>query len=80
MSQTVQLFQKDDLAQVSRFGNRENPLFCLKDVCKILEDTTPIRIQDSIINEFGDELNQIYLITDTLGRLHGKDLVHIMIS
>ena len=39
MSQTVQLFQKEDLGMVRILGDKDNPLFCLKDVCEILEHT-----------------------------------------
>lgn len=68
MSQTVQLFKKEDLGMVRILGDKDNPLFCLKDVCEILEHTTPTKIKDSIINEFGDDLNQIHPIVDNLGR------------
>lgn len=68
MSQTVQLFKKEDLGMVRILGDKDNPLFCLKDVCEILEHTTPAKIKDSIIKEFGDDLNQIHPIVDNLGR------------
>ena len=56
----VQLFQKENLGQVRILGDKENPLFCLKDVCEILEHTTPTKIKDSIINEFGKGMTQIH--------------------
>ena len=68
MSQTVQLFKKEDLGMVRILGDKDNPLFCLKDVCEILEHTTPAKVKDSIIKEFGDDLNQIHPIVDNLGR------------
>lgn len=68
MSQTVQLFKKEDLGMVRILGDKDNPLFCLKDVCEILEHTNSTMLKDSIIKEFGDDLNQIYPIVDNLGR------------
>ena len=56
----VQLFQKENLGQVRILGDKENPIFCLKDVCEILEHTTPTKIKDSIINEFGKGMTQIH--------------------
>lgn len=60
MSQTVQLFKKEDLGMVRILGDKDNPLFCLKDVCEILEHTTPAKIKDSIINEFGEGMTQTH--------------------
>lgn len=60
MSQTVQLFKKEDLGMVRILGDKDNPLFCLKDVCEILEHTTPTKIKDSIINEFGEGMTQTH--------------------
>ena len=57
MSQTVQLFKKEDLGMVRILGDKDNPLFCLKDVCEILEHTNSTMLKDSIIKEFGDDLN-----------------------
>ena len=64
----LQVFNKSELGQVRVIGDKDNPLFCLKDVCEILEHTTPAKIKDSIIKEFGDDLNQIHPIVDNLGR------------
>ena len=33
----LQIFNHKDLGQVRVIGNNENPLFCLADICKILE-------------------------------------------
>ena len=60
MMYEVQLFQKENLGKVRILGDKENPLFCLKDVCEILEHTTPAKIKDSIINEFGKGMTQIH--------------------
>lgn len=68
MMYEVQLFQKENLGQVRIIGDKEKPLFCLKDVCEILEHTNSTMLKDSIIKEFRDDLNQIYPIVDNLGR------------
>ncbi len=68
MAQEIQLFQKENLGQVRILGDKENPLFCLKDVCEILGITNNSDVKVSIIKEFGDDLDLIYPITDSLGR------------
>ena len=68
MMYEVQLFQKENLGQVRILGDKENPLFCLKDVCEILGITNNSDVKVSIIKEFGDDLDLIYPITDSLGR------------
>ncbi|EII8943248.1 Bro-N domain-containing protein [Campylobacter jejuni] len=48
----LELFKKDDLeVRVIKDENNE-PLFCLSDVCKILELTTPAKVADTIKREF----------------------------
>ena len=73
----IQIFKKQELGQVRIAGDKDNPLFCLRDVCEILEHTNPTRIKDSIIKEFEDDLiikefeddlTQNYPISDNLGR------------
>lgn len=48
----LEIFKKDDLQiRVIKDDNNE-PLFCLSDVCKILELTTPAKVADTIKREF----------------------------
>lgn len=48
----LELFKKDDLQiRVVKDENNE-PLFCLSDVCKVLELTTPAKVADTIKREF----------------------------
>ena len=68
MMYEVQLFQKENLGMVRILGDKEKPLFCLKDVCEILGITNNSDVKVSIIKEFGDDLDLIYPITDSLGR------------
>lgn len=52
-----QIFKKDDLQiRVIKDENNE-PLFCLSDICKILELTTPAKVKDAILREF--ELHEL---------------------
>ncbi|EAJ7530254.1 hypothetical protein A0X68_07980 [Campylobacter jejuni] len=48
----LEIFKKDDLqVRVIKDDNNE-PLFCLSDVCKILELTNPSMVKDAILREF----------------------------
>lgn len=64
----VQEFNNSALGRCRVIGNHDNPLFCLKDVCDVLEMQNPTMVKNSIQDEFGDDLNQIYPIVDNLGR------------
>ena len=59
---------KNDLGQVRVVGDKNNPLFCLRDICEVLEHANPSRVLDSINAEFGDGLTLSYPIIDKLGR------------
>ena len=48
----LQVFNHKDLGQVGVIGDSENPLFCLSDVCKVLELTTPAKVAELIKAEF----------------------------
>ena len=55
---------KNDLGQVRVIGDKNNPLFCLSDICKVLELSTPAKVVDAIKSEFeGGELNSYPLQT-----------------
>lgn len=64
----LQIFKKQELGQVRILGDRNNPLFCLKDVCNVLGIDNNRNIKISIIKEFGDGVHQIYTISDAIGR------------
>lgn len=64
----LQVFQHKDLGNVRVIGSHENPLFCLRDICEVLEHTNPSRLLESINAEFGGGLTLSYPIIDTLGR------------
>ncbi|HEB8238608.1 TPA: hypothetical protein R0818_001660 [Campylobacter jejuni] len=49
----IVLFENEELGQVRVAVDENNePLFCLSDICKILELTTPSKVADSIKREF----------------------------
>lgn len=64
----LQVFNKKELGQVRVIGDKDNPLFCLRDVCDILGIVNNSDVKTSIIKEFGDDLDLIYPISDNLGR------------
>ncbi len=64
----IQIFQKQELGQVRVAGDKDNPLFCLRDVCNILGITQTKDVKASIIKEFGYDGDLIYPISDSLGR------------
>lgn len=64
----VTVFKNEDLGSVRVVGTKEQPLFCLRDVCDVLDIDNNRNVKVSIINEFGDGVHQIYPIFDNLGR------------
>lgn len=68
MNSNIQIFKKQELGQVRVAGNKNNPLFCLRDVCDVLGIENNRNVKASIINEFGDGVHQTYTISDTIGR------------
>lgn len=56
----VQEFNNSALGRCRVIGNHDNPLFCLKDVCVILEISNNSDVKASIINEFGKGVDLTY--------------------
>ena len=48
----LQIFNHKDLGQVRVIGNNENPLFCLADICKILEIQDTYKVKEAVLREF----------------------------
>ena len=59
---------KNDLGQVRVIGDKNNPLFCLRDICEVLGLLSVNKVANAINEEFGDGGNQILPIIDKLGR------------
>ena len=59
---------KNDLGQVRVIGDKNNPLFCLRDICNVLEIQNTTDTANAIKKEFDGALDSIYPILDNLGR------------
>lgn len=64
----TQVFENAEFGKIRVKGDRENPLFCLKDICEILEIQNVSDIANAIKREFGDGVDLTYPIIDSLGR------------
>ena len=51
----IQIFKKQELGQVRVAGDKDSPLFCLKDVCDVLGITQTKDVKASIVREFSKE-------------------------
>lgn len=56
----LQMFKNENLGQVRVLGNNENPLFCLRDICEVLEHTNSSRMLEAINAEFGKGVTLSY--------------------
>lgn len=56
----IQEFNNSSLGKCRVIGNHDNPLFCLKDVCEILDISNNSDVKASIINEFGKGVDLTY--------------------
>ncbi len=65
----LQLFENPKFGQIRVVQIDNKPMFCLADVCRALDLTNPSVVKQQIDNEFGDDLNQTYPISDKLGRI-----------
>lgn len=61
----IQIFQNQELGQVRVAGDKNNPLFCLKDVCDILGIQNGSDIKSAILKEF--ELPRLNLVSFDTG-------------
>lgn len=48
----IQVFKNKSFGKIRVIGDSENPLFCLSDVCKVLDLSTPAKIKKAIEFEF----------------------------
>ena len=68
-AQIIQTFSFETDSQIRTIlDDNEEPLFCLVDVCNILQLTTPSRTKEQIEEEFGDGVTLTHPIIDRLGR------------
>lgn len=75
MNNNIQIFKKQELGQVRVAGDKDSPLFCLKDVCDILGHTNSRRAKEVIENEFEDGVTQSYIGVVTGKKADGTDAI-----
>ena len=71
----VKVFKNADLGNVRVAGTKEQPLFCLKDVCDILEHTNSRKAKEVIENEFDEGVTQSYIGVVTGKKADGTDAI-----
>lgn len=64
----LEVFRNEDFEIRVAVDEKGEPLFCLADICKVLELTSPSMVKSAIISEFDDDLSLTYPIIDSLGR------------
>lgn len=68
MKNEIKVFSSENFGSIRVLGDSQNPLFCLADVCKVLEIQNTSDVKNALIKEFGDDLDKIYPISDSMGR------------
>lgn len=69
------VFSNDKLGAIRIIGDKITPLFCLRDICNVLEHTNPSKALEAINAEFGDGLTLSYPIKDSLGRTQNATFI-----
>lgn len=64
----LEIFKNENFEVRVAVDETGEPLFCLADVCKILELTNASVVKNAIASEFDDDLSLTYPIFDSLGR------------
>lgn len=75
MNSNIQIFKKQELGQVRVAGDKNNPLFCLRDVCDILGHTNSRKAKEVIENEFEGGVTQSYIGVVTGKKSDGTDAI-----
>lgn len=65
MLNEIQIFENEEFGSVRIIGDSDNPLFCLADVCRILELPQVAKV----VQRLEDEVLSKYPIKDSLGRM-----------
>lgn len=64
----LEIFKNENFEVRVAVDKNNEPLFCLSDVCKVLEIQNVTDVKNAIKREFDDDLDLIYPIFDSLGR------------
>jgi len=68
---SIQIFQNDQFGQIRTAGTNDNPLFCLTDVCKILDLAST-----DVVRRLDDGVVSNHPIIDSLGRTQQANFVN----
>ena len=71
MNNQVTIFNNPQFGDIRTAGTADNPLFCLADVCRVL-DLQPSRVKDRL----GDGVISSNPIPDSLGRMQNTNFVN----
>lgn len=71
MNNQVTIFNNPQFGEIRTAGTADNPLFCLADVCRVL-DLQPSRVKDRL----GDGVISSNPIPDSLGRMQNTNFVN----
>ncbi|MBQ3725551.1 MAG: ORF6N domain-containing protein [Selenomonadaceae bacterium] len=61
----IQIFEHEQFGKIRVIGDFENPLFCLADVCRVLELPQVAKV----VQRLGDEVLSTHPIVDSMGRI-----------
>lgn len=64
----LEIFKNENFEIRVAVDENNEPLFCLSDICKVLEIQNVTDVKNAIKREFDDDLDLIYPIFDSLGR------------
>lgn len=64
----LEIFKNENFEVRVAVDENNEPLFCLSDICKVLEIQNVTDVKNAIKREFDDDLDLIYPIFDSLGR------------
>ena len=71
MENQLQIFENEEFGSIRTLGDWENPLFCLPDVCKILDLDA-----SAVMRRLDDEVISSHPIADSLGRIQMTNFVN----
>lgn len=71
MANQIVIFNNPQFGEIRTAGTSDNPLFCLADVCRVL-DLQPSRVKDRL----GDGVISSNPIPDSLGRMQNTNFVN----
>lgn len=73
METNLKLFKNSEFGEIRVSEVNNEPIFCLADVCRILEISNPSRVANEVLD---DDLRTMYPITDSLGRIQNAVFIN----